>query len=176
MEIETKRLILKQVSEGDSLEIAKIGNDREISYFTYYWPYPLTESKVNKILREIEKEWKEKKTVIMFKIQLKDNGNIIGVIDIFDINKTDKNAKVGYWLGKDYRGNGYALEALKEAIDFSFNKLKLEKLFADTLTNNISSNKLLKKAGFRKIGTMEKDKLIEGNFIDRYLWELINKN
>ena len=176
MELKTKRLILRQISVKDSSEIAKIGNDKEISYFTYYWPYPLTISKTRKIISEIEKEWKEKKTVVMFKIQLKETKKTIGVLDIYDIDRRDKHAKTGYWLGRNYWGKGYALEAVKGVIKFAFNNLNLNKIFADTLTDNLSSNKLLEKAGFRKIGVMRKDKLVKGKLRDRFLWELIKKN
>ncbi len=175
MNFKTYRLLLKQVSLKDTKEISIVGNDKEISYFTYYWPYPLTIKKTEKILNKIEKEWKEKKTVIMFKIQLKETREIIGLLDIYDIERIDKKGKIGYWLGRNYWGRGYVLESLNGAINFAFNKLNLQKLFADILIDNLSSNKLLKKAGFRRIGIMKKDKLVNGKFLDRYLWELTDK-
>jgi [ribosomal protein S5]-alanine N-acetyltransferase len=128
-----------------------------------------------KMIREILEESRDKKTVAMFTIRLKGTQKIIGCLDIFDINRLDKQAKIGYWLGRNFWGKGYALEAARDAIRFAFEKLYLRKLFADTLTDNLSSNRLLIKAGFRRIGVMKKDKLVRGKLRDRYLWELIKK-
>jgi [ribosomal protein S5]-alanine N-acetyltransferase len=117
MKLETKKLILRQTSSNDAYEIAKMGDDKDVSYFTYYWPYPLTVDKTKKIIAEIEKERKQKKTVILFKIQLRETNETIGVLDVYDINKTDKNAKIGYWLGRNYWGKGYALEAVDRTLN-----------------------------------------------------------
>ncbi len=100
MKIETKRLTLRLPETEDAEELAKIGNDKEISYFTYFIPYPFTKKKAKRMIKEIEKERKEKKTAILFCILLKESSKIIGYLDLYDIDRKDKKALIGYWLGR----------------------------------------------------------------------------
>jgi len=63
---------------------------------------------------------------------------------------------VGYWLGEEYRGNGYASEALNKILDFGFNKLNLQRIHAHVFEENIASEKLLLKCGFEFEGLLKK--------------------
>ncbi len=66
------------------------------------------------MINEIQQEWKEKKTVIMFTIRLKENNGVIGILDIYDINTIDKKAKIGIGLAKISGGKDLHLKQLKE--------------------------------------------------------------
>lgn len=55
---------------------------------------------------------------------------------------------VTYFIGADYRGNGYAAEALQCLVDYLFARYHLKKLVATANVDNIASCKTLEKAGF----------------------------
>ena len=60
---------------------------------------------------------------------------------------------VTYFIGADYRGNGYAVEALQCFTEYLFSRYHLKKLVATASVNNIASCKTLEKAGFSVIET-----------------------
>ena len=176
MEIKTKRLILRKPSVKDAKDLARNGNEKDMFYFTWYIPYPFTVSKAIKIIKWLNKEIRKKEDgdkTLAFCITLKNNGEVIGVIDLYDISNKNKRAKIGYWIGKEHRGKGFASEAVKAVLNIGFKKMKLNKISAETLKDNYGSNKLLKRLEFKEIGIKKKHKLLEGKLRDIVLWEIL---
>ena len=175
MKLETSRLILRTPKLSDSISLAKNGNQKDMYYYTWYISYPFTTPKAKKIIIWLLKESKKKERgVVPFSIIPKANMEAVGIIDLYDIEKEDKKAKIGFWIGEEYRGKGFTSEAVKEVLQLAFKKLKLNKVSAEALKDNTASNHLLKKLGFRKVGIMEKEKIIHGKPLDCFLWE-VNK-
>ncbi|MFE3574486.1 GNAT family N-acetyltransferase [Lysinibacillus sp. NPDC059133] len=103
---------------------------------------------------------------------IRDNsGNIIGRINLVDIDTTNDIAEVGYRVGQEYGGKGIGARALKLLLE---TEISVKKIKAKTTTNNIASQRILEKNGFKLVciddGTFEMhgQKL---QFID-YLLEL----
>ncbi len=71
--------------------------------------------------------------------------------------------EVGYFVLKKYRNKGVATEALQKILKFGFDKLNFKRVIASTDIGNKSSQKVLKKSGFRKIGEDKKE--------NEFLWE-----
>jgi len=62
--------------------------------------------------------------------------------------KFEHSAEVGYWVGEEYWGKGYATEALNKILDKGFNELNFTRIQAHVFEGNIASEKLLLKCGF----------------------------
>jgi RimJ/RimL family protein N-acetyltransferase len=77
---------------------------------------------------------------------------LIGCCGIRPFNSEANSSEIGFHLRKKYWGMGYASEAAKAVIDYSFNSLKADKLYAGHHPQNEASKKLLTKLGFRYIG------------------------
>jgi len=82
-----------------------------------------------------------------FLIVLKENDHIIGSID-FKYPPKDGLTEVGYGLNPKYEGNGYMTESLKAFLDFG-KSIGVKKVLADTLPDNLKSQNVLKRCGFR---------------------------
>lgn len=174
MRLETKRLFLIKPSLKDAESLAENGNEKNMFYFTWYIPYPFTVKKAEKIIKWLNSEAKKKDNgTIAFCIVPKEENKAVGIIDLYDINKDDKKAKIGFWIGKNYRGKGLTSEAVEKVLDISFNKLRLNKVSAKVLFDNNASNTLLEKIGFRKVGISKMDKIIKGKALDCYIWEIL---
>ena len=82
-----------------------------------------------------------------FAIELK--GKYIGGA-VLRRDSNEKNIAVtGYSLGKEYWGKGYGTLTLKKIIGFGFNELNLKMIIAFIFEDNIASEKLLLKCGFK---------------------------
>ncbi|MBR5410572.1 MAG: GNAT family N-acetyltransferase [Clostridia bacterium] len=82
-----------------------------------------------------------------FLLVLKENGHVIGSIDYKYVPK-DGQTEVGYGLNPNYEGHGYMTEALTAFL--AFGKAQgIQKVLADTLPDNIRSQNVLKRCGFR---------------------------
>ena len=77
----------------------------------------------------------------------RENSHIIGSIDYKYVPK-DGLTEVGYGLNPAYEGHGYMTEALKAFLEFG-KKLGIRRVQADTLPDNVKSQNVLKRCGFR---------------------------
>jgi ribosomal-protein-alanine N-acetyltransferase len=67
---------------------------------------------------------------------------------------SQRRAELGYILGREHWGRGFAGEAQRRAIDFAFEDLGLHRLEADTHPDNAASLRSLERLGFRREGLL----------------------
>ena len=65
--------------------------------------------------------------------------------------KITLNGEIGCWIGKDYWNKGYATEAVELIKIFGFENLNLNKLWAATHEENISTYKCVKCNWFSRV-------------------------
>ena len=65
---------------------------------------------------------------------------------------------LGYRFRKKFWGKGYATESSLESLKYGFQVMGLKEIFAGAHIENIASNRVLQKVGFRHIETFEYDR------------------
>jgi len=104
----------------------------------------------------------------------KPSRKLIGFIDIKNIDWKIPKAEIGYYIDSNYDGRGIASNALKIMVDYSFDTLKINKLFIRTTKDNIGSQKVAEKNGFEKEGYIRQDyKTTSGEIVDLIYYGLI---
>lgn len=91
---------------------------------------------------------------------LKETGEFIGWAELKrerNVNGHEVFYDLGYRFLKKYWGKGYATEAAKTFVAYSFNVLNLEKINAYADMPNIASRSVLEKAGLKYIDTFNHD-------------------
>lgn len=78
---------------------------------------------------------------------IKDRNEILGVCGLHDIVNGEAR-ELGYWIGRQYWGKGYATFAVKMVLKFAFQNLGVTRIGSATLESNIASRRVLLKAGF----------------------------
>lgn len=76
------------------------------------------------------------------------NNKYIGNIGLFDINKKNKSAEIGYWLSKEYIRNGYMTEAVSVLEKESFLNFNLNRIQIKCDEINIPSVGVARKCGY----------------------------
>ena len=111
---------------------------------------------------------------LIFKIE---DNTLLGGINIGNVRRgVSQSASLGYWIGEKYSRNGYMKEALKLLIPSLFVDLRLNRIEAATLEENIASKNLLKKIGFKKEGVLRKYLKINGTWRDHILYGLLEND
>tara|TARA_B100001013_G_scaffold128991_1_gene75252 strand:- start:535 stop:1029 length:495 start_codon:yes stop_codon:yes gene_type:complete len=143
IEIKTDRLILKKPkSKQDILSIVSQIGDWEVVKWLAMVPYPYTYNDCESYLKE------SNNNELALNIFL-DNQLIGGVgLDLHN----DNYYELGYWLGKDYWGKGYATESSKYLLEYALGKLDSPKIKSGYFIDNLPSGNVLKKLGFKEIG------------------------
>lgn len=84
---------------------------------------------------------------------IRDNADkIIGRINLVDIDTTNDIAEVGYRVGQEYGGKGIGARALKLLLE---TEISVTKIKAKTTINNIASQRVLEKNGFKQVSTSD---------------------
>lgn len=150
--LETERLVLRELVEGDALDILKCFSNADV--LQYYGQNPLTSTEqVKHIIRNFSKNFEDKRG-IKWGIELKGKDGIIGSIGFQEWSHEHKRAELSYALLPDNWGNGYATEAVRKVITYGFKELDLTRIGAVVFIENKASNTLLTKLGFKKEGVL----------------------
>lgn len=78
-----------------------------------------------------------------------------GVIGSAGLGEIDGEPEIGYWIGRDYWGHGFATEAGRAVVDIA-RALGHRRLTAGHFADNPASGKVLRKIGFRPTGHVRK--------------------
>jgi len=177
MRLTTKRLILRDITMKDVKDLVKQINNINISKWLLVVPYPYTMKDAKWYINQCKKESRKKsKEHYSFGVELKAKHEIIGGMGISKINYEQGTADIGYWIGKDYWRQGYALEGVRKLIDYSFNTLKLRRLTIPAFAINKGSNGLAKSLGFKYEGTLRQAAKCKatGKIHDENVWSLLS--
>lgn len=106
--------------------------------------------------------------------EIPEPGPTIGYIDLFDFDPQHRRAGVGILIGdKKNRRKGYATEALRLLIKYSFNTLNLHQLYCHIENNNEASMRLFSGCSFRVCGVIRDWIVYEGKWHSVSLLQII---
>jgi [ribosomal protein S5]-alanine N-acetyltransferase len=89
-------------------------------------------------------------------------GPAIGCCDLSEIDHHHARAEVGFLFGRRHWGQGYAAEAMAAIMEYAFDGLGLQRLWARFHAGNEKSRALLERLGFVYEGTLRGHVLREG--------------
>lgn len=121
------------------------------------------------IYKELLTEQQENKSKFYL---IRDNSDkIIGRINLVDIDTTNDIAEVGYRVGQEYGGKGIGARALKLLLE---TEISVTKIKAKTTINNIASQRVLEKNGFKQVSTSDDEFEMNGKKLQfiNYILEL----
>ncbi|UJH91174.1 GNAT family N-acetyltransferase [Antarcticibacterium sp. 1MA-6-2] len=99
----------------------------------------------------------------------------LGMIDVFDLEPRDRRAAIGILIAKkEERRKGYGAEVISLVCNYCFSHLGLHQVYANVTIDNSASISLFEKSGFSKVGIKKDWVLINGQFKDEVLYQLIN--
>ena len=165
IEIKTERLNLKKIEKKDLKVLVNHLNNWNVVKWLVNVPYPYT---VNDAEKWLDISYREE---LALNIYLKNN--LIGGITI-DQRTSDKNSVLGYWLGEDYWGKGYAIEACNSLISYFFSNHSVNILHASHMLKNEKSKKILLNLGFQKVSEGKIFSLSKNTEVEDVNYKLVN--
>lgn len=158
MNITTQRLILRDLTEADTVFMYQMASDPEVVKYMDYIQFNTYADAEKWVKEKIYYNNQTPRFSYNFGILLKDTENFIGWIGIGDADDKKKgDADFGYALMKQYWGKGYMTEVLKEIIHIGFEKLGANKIFGQCHINNKGSLQVMEKAGMKFECTFKED-------------------
>ena len=173
MFLETKRQIIRSLHPSDEnafIEMASDGSLKEI-----YGDCSECHKWMGEFISDamkLETEDNPYNEYLAFAIENKKNHMVMGSVGS-SYYEDFTEVGVTYFIGANYRGNGYAAEALQCFVDYMFARYNLKKLVATASVKNIASCKTLEKAGFSVTVTKKYQDLYDESEIMSNIYELV---
>jgi [ribosomal protein S5]-alanine N-acetyltransferase len=99
---------------------------------------------------------------------------LAGDIELHGIHRGPvQEANVGYMVDAAFRGRGVATAALRLVVREAFGELRLHRLDAGAMPSNRGSQRVLEKAGFTRIGLLQRYLFVAGAWQDHVLYEIV---
>ena len=168
--LETERLRLTPLVETDVSHIFPLMRDAEVMAF---WDVGEIDDPdvVAAIVQGQVEEMAQGRAVYWAMRELADD-RFVGVCDLSEIDRRHRRAEIGFMLGRDAWGQGYALEAMRAVLTFAASS-GLSRLLARTHLGNRRSDSLLEKLGFEEEGLLRGHVLRDGERRDCRLFGLL---
>lgn len=167
MILETERLTLSPLAAADAPLVHPIMADPDVMA---HWDVAEIEDPdvVDQVLASQMAAMDEERA-FYWAMRLTADSTFLGLCDLSDIDWRHHRAEVGFILGKDSWGRGYAYEAMQAVMNFAVTQ-GIQRLWARTHVGNEASEKLLIKLGFEQEGYLRGHVDRDGERRDVRLW------
>lgn len=102
-----------------------------------------------------------------------DSGKLIGDCGFRVLASDPEQAEVGITLAPEFQRQGYAIEVLRALLDYLFITLRKHRVFGSVDPRNVSSLKLLERAGMRKEAHFVQSMRFRGEWVDDVIFAML---
>ncbi len=141
MELRTERLRLRTFRDSDATAFVALAGDFAVARMTSDIPHPLNEAAAAPWLRQDADEAR-------FAIDY--NGRLVGGVGYF--HRPSGAGELGFWLGREYWGLGFATEAARAVTAYGFGTGRMPAFSSSHFLDNPASQRVLVKLGFAPSG------------------------
>ena len=149
----TERLRLRPLVPADAPDLFRLINDFEVAKQLARVPFPYPQDAADEWIARAEKCLGDG-SAIQLAIAGRDDPVLLGGIGL-EIDRSAREAELGYWVARRYWGHGVAAEAAARIASWALANLDIDRLVARAALDNAASQRVLEKAGFVATGEGE---------------------
>jgi [ribosomal protein S5]-alanine N-acetyltransferase len=162
--LETERLVVRPMTLDDAPRLQALINHPDVARYTSSIPWPYPEGAAIEYLNAVVPDYR-KHGKLTFAVVPREAGELCGGAGLV-VDFRNRKAELGYWIGIDYQGRGYATEAARAVLGFGFERAGLRRIHARVFSGNPRSSRVLEKIGMCKEGRQREHMLRWGEYKD----------
>jgi len=168
MILETERLILDTWQASDWTELRPMATDVEVMrYITGGVPW--TDDQIQAFVDRQVKTYSER-NFCRWKVLRKPEGEMIGFCGV-GFWRDAPDPEIGWWLARQWWGQGLATEAARAALKHAFEHVGLDRIISIARPENTASTQIMEKIGLTRDCEFENDGLRLVRYaVDRAKW------
>lgn len=143
--IETERLILREIVIDDAQDMLRLYSNHQVQQYTGEDIITSMEEIRNRI-KEIQSRDSENRGLNRWATILKKDNQFVGWAGLAYLPEFDE-VDLGFRFFPEYWGQGIGTEASQAILKYGFDKLKLKKIVAIAMKENIGSIRVMEKVG-----------------------------
>lgn len=142
----SERLSYRPLEPSDASRIAMLAGDWDVARMTSRIPHPYSLVDADLWIASIDDG--------EFVRGVEHDGKLIGAVGYIESEgeNAQRQAEIGYWIGKPWWGNGFATEAAQTLMAYCFGPGGFRRLTCGHFADNPASRRVIAKLGFRRIG------------------------
>ncbi len=173
MNIIGEKIILRAICNKDSQLLLDLINDPDTEKMLGGYSFPVSAEGQEKWIANLSNRADLLRCIVACK---GDENTGLGTVILSDIDYKNGTAQIHIKLAKDIgRGKGYGTDAVNTMVNYAFNELRLNCIYADVLEYNTPSQNLFKKCGFQQDGVLRARVYKNGNYINVISFSRINR-
>ncbi len=170
MELRGDRVKLRPFDNSDIDDLYRWSNDPE--FYGDYGFAPVSKPELEELVK--------KGTYLIIESRVGDSGEQtnrkIGFISYYLIRSDYPNLyEIGYRIIPSERRKGYTTEATRLVLDFLFTTKDIERIESVTDVENLPSQRVLEKNGFKREGELRKRFFNKGQYRNEYMYSLLRE-
>jgi ribosomal-protein-alanine N-acetyltransferase len=174
MELLTPRLVLREFRPDDWQAV--LAYQRQPLYLRYYaWTDRSPQDARQFVQMFLDHQQTDPRIKFQLAVTLKSSGELIGNCGIRREKPGDHQADIGYELDPRFWGQGYASEAARAVLAFGFTRLKLHRVWAHCVADNLGSARVLAKLGLRREGRLRDAEFYKGRYWDTLIFAILEE-
>jgi len=171
-QLETERLLLKQIGEHDASALFSLRSDKDVMKYLDRPPAQSIDEAT--ALIKLITDNVDKNEGLTWGIFPKAKPDLLhGTIGFWRIQKENYRAEIGYLLHPALQGKGFMHEAMRVVLDYGFNEMHLHSVEANVNPSNLASIRLLERNGFVKEAYFKENYFYNGQFLDSAIYSLL---
>ncbi|GMK40277.1 GNAT family acetyltransferase [Paenibacillus sp. CCS19] len=150
--MQTKRLTLRLLAPQDAEAIERLAADKEVADTTLGIPHPYPAGSSAGFIQGMM-EAAERGDSYSFAVIRAEDESFLGIVGIH-LQQRHNTAELAYWIGRPYWNRGYCTEAAARVMQYAFEELALNRVYAAAMTRNPGSYKVMEKLGMKHEGVL----------------------
>ena len=161
--LETRRLIIRDMSENDKPAFVEMSQDEK--YQRFYDESDCDPDKYKELSQLfITQALEIPRQSYQLAVESKQSGKFIGTIGLR--LKANKQASMGCAFVRESQWSGISFEASEALACFAFSTLDVHRIYAETISKNVAAIKLCKSLGMRQEAHFKEHRFFKGRWWD----------
>jgi len=133
--------------------VVRLLGEPSVARWTLHVPYPYRERDGREWVQRARANRRSGRSLGLT-VRRRFDETLLGGVGLHRFEEGDTSAEVGYWIGREHRGRGYAAEAVDLLVRTGFARLGLHRIEARVFPGNLASRGVLRQCGFRYEGRL----------------------
>jgi RimJ/RimL family protein N-acetyltransferase len=173
--LETRRLQLRPLGFSDISNIQRSAGVREIADTMISLPHPYPDGEAERYIKRKLNEREAGKSAT-YVIEKKEGKGFCGLIELRDLDYEHSLGELSFWLAREEWDQGYMSEVVQKVVQYAFEVLGLNRLYAYHMLRNPATGRVLEKNGFKQEGLLRQRVQKWGKYEDVALMAILRQD
>lgn len=169
--IRTERLVLRPLTRDDTDDVFAYQSRAEVCRYIPYAPRTREQVATRMTPPQARAVIEEPGQALLLAVQLRER--VVGDVMLSWVSREHGTGEVGYVFNPDYRGHGYATEAVRELLRLGFDDLGLHRIIARLDARNAASADVLRRLGMRQEAHLVENEWFKDEWTDEFIFAIL---